>query len=77
MNVNAGLVQYATARLKRLAAAFLFSSLLTNEMTTPKTLPCLRSLTEAQWPAGCSERPSSKAAASEDRRRTLWGTLRI
>jgi hypothetical protein len=27
--------------------------------------------------AGCSKRPFSKAAASEDRRRTLWGTLRI
>jgi hypothetical protein len=26
---------------------------------------------------GCSKRPSSKAAASEDRRRTLSGTLRI
>jgi hypothetical protein len=28
-------------------------------------------------PTGCSKRLSSKAAASEDRRRTLWGTLRI
>jgi hypothetical protein len=28
-------------------------------------------------PAGCSKRPFSKAAASEDRKRTLWGTLRI
>jgi len=27
--------------------------------------------------AGCSESSSSKAVASEDRRRTLWGTLRI
>ncbi len=36
MNVNAGLVQYETARPKRVAVAFLFSSLLTNEMTTPK-----------------------------------------
>src|SRR5580765_4061653 len=27
--------------------------------------------------AGCSKRPFSKAAASEDRRRTLWGTFRI
>jgi hypothetical protein len=27
--------------------------------------------------AGCSKNPSSKAATSEDRRRTLWGTLRI
>jgi hypothetical protein len=27
--------------------------------------------------AGCSKRLSGKAAASEDRRRTLWGTLRI
>jgi hypothetical protein len=27
--------------------------------------------------SGCSKRLSSKAAASEDRRRTLWGTLRI
>ena len=27
--------------------------------------------------AGRSNRPSSKAAAREDRRRTLWGTLRI
>jgi hypothetical protein len=36
MNVNTGLVQYATAWSKRLAAAFLFSSLLRNEMTTPK-----------------------------------------
>jgi hypothetical protein len=26
---------------------------------------------------GCSKRLSSKAAVSEDRRRTLWGTLRI
>ncbi len=36
------------------------------EMTTG-----LRSLTEAGRPAGCSERPSSKAAASEEARRTL------
>jgi hypothetical protein len=28
-------------------------------------------------PTGYSKRLSSKAAASEDRRRTLWGTLRI
>ena len=28
-------------------------------------------------PAGCSKRPSSKAAASEGPRRTLWGTLRV
>ena len=27
--------------------------------------------------AGCSKRPSSKTAASEDLRRTLWGTLRV
>jgi len=27
--------------------------------------------------AGCSKRPSSKAAASEGPRRTLWGTLRV
>jgi hypothetical protein len=27
--------------------------------------------------AGCSKRLSSKAAVSEDRRRTLWGTLKI
>ena len=33
-----------------------------------------------QWenyPAGCSKSPSSKAAASEGPRRTLWGTLRV
>ena len=30
-----------------------------------------------ELPTGCSKRLSSKAAASEDRRRTLWGTLRI
>ena len=28
-------------------------------------------------PAGYSKRPSSKAAASEGPRRTLWGTLRV
>ena len=28
-------------------------------------------------PAGCSKRPFSKAAASEDPRRTLRGTLRV
>jgi hypothetical protein len=27
--------------------------------------------------AGCSKSPSSKAAASEGPRRTLWGTLRV
>jgi hypothetical protein len=27
--------------------------------------------------SGCSKRPSGKANASEDRRRPLWGTLRI
>jgi len=27
--------------------------------------------------AGCFKRQPSKAAASEDRRQTLWGTLRI
>ncbi|MBI5315889.1 MAG: GIY-YIG nuclease family protein [Nitrospirae bacterium] len=49
----------------------LTNSVLTNEMTTPETTPRLRSLTEAEWPAGCSERPSSKAAASEEATRTL------
>ncbi len=47
------------------------SSLLTNEMAPPGMTPRLRSLTEAEWPAGCSERPFSKAAASEEARRTL------
>ena len=28
-------------------------------------------------PAGCSKSSSSKAAASEGPRRTLWGTLRV
>jgi hypothetical protein len=28
-------------------------------------------------PAGCSKRLSSKAAASEGPKRTLWGTLRV
>jgi len=32
---------------------------------------------EENAPAGCSKRPSSKAAASEGPRRTLWGTLRV
>jgi hypothetical protein len=27
--------------------------------------------------AGCSERPSSKAAASEEAKRTLWRTLSL
>ena len=40
-------------------------------MASPKTTPRVRSLTEADRPAGCSERPSSKAAASEEARRTL------
>jgi hypothetical protein len=42
------------------------SSLLTKWMTMPGTTPRPRSLIEAQWPAGCSERPFSKAAASEE-----------
>ena len=33
--------------------------------------------TDVKIIAGCSKRLSSKAAASEDRRGTLWGTLRI
>jgi hypothetical protein len=32
---------------------------------------------DAKIVSGCSKRPFSKAATSEDRRRTLWGTLRI
>ncbi len=40
-------------------------------MAPPGMTPRLRSLTEAEWPAGCSERPFSKAAASEEARRTL------
>jgi hypothetical protein len=47
------------------------SSLLTKCMTTPETTPRPSSPMKAQWPAGCSERPSSKAAASEEARRTL------
>jgi hypothetical protein len=35
-------------------------------MTTLVRDPRLRSRTESVWPAGCSERPSSKAAASEE-----------
>ena len=38
---------------------------------TPEMTSRLRSLTEAAGPAGCSERPSSEAAASEEARRTL------
>jgi hypothetical protein len=38
------------------------NSLLANEMTTPETTPCLISLTEVEWTAGCSESPASKAA---------------
>jgi hypothetical protein len=40
-------------------------------MTTSETTPRLRSLTKTEWLAGCSERLSSKAAASEEARRTL------
>jgi hypothetical protein len=42
-----------------------------------KTSRIFTSETTGKNHAGCSKGPSSKAAASDDRRRTLWGTLRI
>ena len=38
---------------------------------------CVAQEQEEDTPAGCSNRPSSTAAASEGLRRTLWGTLRV
>jgi len=37
----------------------------------------LTALTEVEWLAGCSERPSSKAAASKEATRTLCRTLSL
>jgi len=42
------------------------SRVLTYSMTTLAREPRLRSRIESVWPAGCSERPPSKAAASEE-----------
>ena len=47
--------------------------LLTNYLSAYKGMGAYTSQTLFEILAGCSERPSSKAAASEDRRRTLWG----
>jgi hypothetical protein len=42
-------------------------------MITPKPRVHEYPQTLSDFFIGCSERPSSKAAASEDRRGTLWG----
>jgi hypothetical protein len=55
----------------------LVSRLLTNYVIALRPCAHERRQTLSKFFAGCSERRSSKAAASEDRRRTLWGTLRI
>jgi hypothetical protein len=47
---------------KPLPVAHFPSSVLTNEMAPPETTPRLRSLTEAEWPAGCPERPDISPA---------------
>ena len=58
-------------------APYSSSSVWTNPRTTSEMEPCLRSRTSGEYRTGCSERPSSKAAASEEANRTLCRTLSL
>ena len=53
------------------------NSVLTNSAAARKRPVVSRSQTAREYPAGCSERPSSKAAVSEEAKRTLCRTLSL